>query len=72
MYSVVLPDNYVQVRRQLEYTIAEAKGVHLVKPPGTIEVVREIFKSKGIPGLYTGGRLHFSVFDFNIPGDPNQ
>lgn len=51
----------LQVRRQLEYSIAEGKGVHLVKPPGTMEVVREIFKSKGVAGLYTGGRLHFGA-----------
>jgi len=55
-----IPFELVKVRRQLEYTIAEANGVHLVKPPGTMEVVKEIYKNKGIPGLYTGGRLHFT------------
>jgi len=30
----------------------------MVKPPGTLEVVREIFKTNGVRGLYTGGRLH--------------
>ncbi|KAF7967208.1 hypothetical protein HWV62_15184 [Athelia sp. TMB] len=56
-----IPFELVKVRRQLEYSIAEGKGVHLVKPPGTMEAVREIFKTKGIAGLYTGGRLHFGA-----------
>jgi hypothetical protein len=30
----------------------------MIKPPGTLEVVREIFKTNGVRGLYTGGRLH--------------
>jgi len=54
-----VPFELVKVRRQLEYTIAASKWVTLVKPPGTLEVVREIFKANGIRGLYTGGRLHF-------------
>jgi len=48
-----------QVRRQLEYTIATKKGVHLVKPPGTLSAVRDIIKINGVLGLYTGFRLHF-------------
>jgi len=47
------------VRRQLEYTIAASKGITLVKPPSTVGAVKEIFKSNGIRGLYTGFRLHF-------------
>lgn len=61
LHSTLSLSHHVQVRRQLEYTIAEANGIHLVKPPGTMEVVKDIYKSKGIPGLYTGGRLHFSA-----------
>ncbi|KAJ7940527.1 mitochondrial carrier domain-containing protein [Mycena leptocephala] len=53
------PFELVKVRRQLEYTIAASKGVHLVKPPGTVAAVKEIFKTNGITGLYTGFRLHF-------------
>ncbi|KAJ6496973.1 mitochondrial carrier [Mycena vitilis] len=53
------PFELVKVRRQLEYTIAASKGVHLVKPPGTVGAVKEIFKANGITGLYTGFRLHF-------------
>ncbi|KAJ6597002.1 mitochondrial carrier [Mycena vulgaris] len=53
------PFELVKVRRQLEYTIAASKGIHLVKPPGTVAAVKEIFKSNGIRGLYTGFRLHF-------------
>jgi hypothetical protein len=30
----------------------------MVKPPGTLEVVREIYRANGMRGLYTGGRLH--------------
>ena len=48
-----------QVRRQLEYTIAEKKGVKLVKPPSTASAVRDIFKTSGVFGLYTGFNLHF-------------
>ncbi|KAJ7046906.1 mitochondrial carrier domain-containing protein [Mycena alexandri] len=53
------PFELVKVRRQLEFTIAASKGVHLVKPPGTVAAVKEIFKTNGITGLYTGFRLHF-------------
>ncbi|KAF9246160.1 hypothetical protein BU15DRAFT_84962 [Melanogaster broomeanus] len=53
------PFELVKVRRQLEYSIAASKGVHLAKPPGTLEAVREIFRTNGLPGLYIGFRLHF-------------
>ncbi|KAJ7709795.1 mitochondrial carrier domain-containing protein [Mycena rosella] len=53
------PFELVKVRRQLEFTIAASKGVHIVKPPGTVAAVKEIFKANGIRGLYTGFRLHF-------------
>jgi hypothetical protein len=52
-------DERLQVRRQLEYTIAEKKGIKLVKPPSTATAVRDIFKASGIFGLYTGFYLHF-------------
>lgn len=52
----------VKVRRQLEYTIANSKGVHLAKAPGTVEAVKDIFRTSGIGGLYTGFRLHLSEF----------
>jgi len=51
----------MQVRRQLEYSIAHSKGITLVRPPGTVEAVREIFRANGLCGLYTGFRLHFSA-----------
>ncbi|KAF7294850.1 hypothetical protein MIND_01022900 [Mycena indigotica] len=53
------PFELVKVRRQLEYSIAASKGVHIVKPPGTAAAVKEIFKTNGISGLYSGFRLHF-------------
>ncbi|KAJ6623541.1 mitochondrial carrier domain-containing protein [Mycena sp. CBHHK59/15] len=53
------PFELVKVRRQLEFTIAASKGIHLVKPPSTLDAVKEIFKSNGLTGLYTGFRLHF-------------
>ncbi|KAJ7741521.1 mitochondrial carrier [Mycena maculata] len=53
------PFELVKVRRQLEYTIAGSKGVTLVKPPSTLDAVKEIIKSHGSSGLYTGFRLHF-------------
>ncbi|KAJ7172364.1 mitochondrial carrier domain-containing protein [Mycena filopes] len=53
------PFELVKVRRQLEFAIAASKGVHLTKPPGTVAAVKEIFKTNGITGLYTGFRLHF-------------
>jgi len=52
------PFELVKVRRQLEYSIAESKGVRIVKPPNTMQAVREIYKNNGIRGLYTGFRLH--------------
>ncbi|KAG6376483.1 mitochondrial carrier [Boletus reticuloceps] len=48
-----------QVRRQLEYSIASSKGIHMAKPPGTLEAVRDIFRTNGLSGLYVGFRLHF-------------
>jgi len=54
------PFELVKVRRQLEYTIANSKGVHLAKAPGTVEAVKDIFRTSGIGGLYTGFRLHLT------------
>lgn len=56
----------LQVRRQLEYAIAQSKGQHLVKPPGTMEAVRDIFRANGVAGLYTGFRLHFGEPRFRV------
>ncbi|KAJ3766614.1 mitochondrial carrier domain-containing protein [Lentinula raphanica] len=50
----------VKVRRQLEYSIASSKGIHLAKAPGTLEAVRDIFRTSGIAGLYTGFKLHLT------------
>ena len=50
---------HFQVRRQLEYTIAEKKGIKLVKPPSTATAVRDIFRMSGFFGLYNGFCLHF-------------
>lgn len=52
-------DEHLQVRRQLEYTIAEKKGIKLTKPPSTAVAVRDIFRTGGFFGLYNGFRLHF-------------
>lgn len=51
----------MQVRRQLEYTIAASKGVSMVKPPGTVEAVKDIYRANGLKGLYTGFPLHFGA-----------
>jgi len=53
------PFELIKVRRQLEYSIAAAKNIKIVKPPGTIEAVRDIVKEKGFFGLYQGFKLHF-------------
>lgn len=53
------PFELVKVRRQLEYSIAASKGVRLDKAPNTVEAVRDIFRTSGLLGLYTGFRLHF-------------
>lgn len=53
------PFELVKVRRQLEYSIAASKGIHLARPPSTWEAVKEIFGTRGIFGLYQGFRLHF-------------
>lgn len=50
-----------QVRRQLEYSIAASKGVRFAKPPNTVEAIRDIFRTNGLLGLYTGFRLHFGA-----------
>jgi len=53
------PFELVKVRRQLEYAIAATKGISMVKPPGTLQAVKEIYRGNGFAGLYTGFRLHF-------------
>ncbi|KAG0699656.1 hypothetical protein DFH29DRAFT_983430 [Suillus ampliporus] len=53
------PFELVKVRRQLEYSIAASKGIQMVKPPNTVEAVREIFRTHGLSGLWIGFRLHF-------------
>ena len=62
--EVTLASRYLvhQVRRQLEYSIASSKGIHLAKPPGTLEAVGEIFRTNGLSGLYIGFRLHFGLW----------
>lgn len=52
------PFELVKVRRQLEYSIAESKGLRIGKPPSTLDAVRDIYRANGIRGLYTGFRLH--------------
>ncbi|KAJ3538175.1 hypothetical protein NM688_g6558 [Phlebia brevispora] len=56
--SSALSSHSPQVRRQLEFSIAESKGIRIVKPPNTLDAVRDIFRTNGIRGLYTGFRLH--------------
>ncbi|KAH9843217.1 mitochondrial carrier [Rhodofomes roseus] len=53
------PFELVKVRRQLEYSIAASKGVRIVKAPGTLDAVKDIFQLYGLRGLYIGFRLHF-------------
>ncbi|PCH37832.1 mitochondrial carrier [Wolfiporia cocos MD-104 SS10] len=53
------PFELVKVRRQLEYSIAASKGLRILKAPGTLDAVRDIFKAYGMSGLYLGFRLHF-------------
>ncbi|KAI0064589.1 mitochondrial carrier [Artomyces pyxidatus] len=53
------PFELVKIRRQLEFAIAQKKGVHIVKPPSTLDAVRDIVRDRGKLGLYTGFRLHF-------------
>lgn len=53
------PFELVKVRRQLEYSIAASKGLRIIKAPGTMDAVREIFRTYGLGGLYLGFRLHF-------------
>jgi len=53
------PFELVKVRRQLEYSIAAARGQHLVKPPTTAQAVVEITRGHGVSGLYIGFRTHF-------------
>ncbi|KAI0041129.1 mitochondrial carrier [Auriscalpium vulgare] len=53
------PFELVKIRRQLEFAIAEKKGLRLVKPPSTLSAVRDIVRGSGIFAMYTGFRLHF-------------
>ena len=57
--KVYLPSS--QVRRQLEYSIAASKGIRIMKAPGTLDAVRDIFQLYGLRGLYLGFRLHFGM-----------
>ncbi|KZT52713.1 mitochondrial carrier [Calocera cornea HHB12733] len=53
------PFELVKVRRQLEYAIAQARGVTIAKPPNTMSAVAQIVREKGFFGLYQGFRMHF-------------
>lgn len=53
------PFELVKVRRQLEYSIAEAKGIHIDKPPSNFQAVADIVRVAGVRGLYSGFPLHF-------------
>ncbi|KDQ17972.1 hypothetical protein BOTBODRAFT_29288 [Botryobasidium botryosum FD-172 SS1] len=53
------PFELVKVRRQLEYQIAAKKGIAIVKPPNTVQAVKEIVRNSGLVGLYNGFYLHF-------------
>ncbi|KAF8310049.1 mitochondrial carrier [Cantharellus anzutake] len=46
------------VRRQLEFSIAEKRGVVLHKAPSTAASVLDIVHQSGVRGLYTGFHLH--------------
>lgn len=52
----------VKVRRQLEFSIAAAKGIVIVKPPNTWESVKDIFRTRGPMGIYTGWPLHMRKY----------
>ena len=52
------PFELVKVRRQLEFAIAESKGIKLTKPPTTSQAVRDIVRGNGYRGLYIGFPLH--------------
>jgi len=52
------PFELVKVRRQLEFSIAESKGIKFVRPPSTSQAVADIVRSRGIRGLYVGFPLH--------------
>ncbi|PAV24001.1 mitochondrial carrier [Pyrrhoderma noxium] len=52
------PFELVKVRRQLEYAIAESKGIRLVKPPTTTQAVKDLVRANGYRGLYIGFPLH--------------
>ena len=52
----------VQIRRQLEYSIAEQRGQQLVKAPTTREAVNDIVNRSGVLGLYNGFRLHLGEY----------
>ncbi|KAG8933295.1 hypothetical protein FRC03_012254 [Tulasnella sp. 419] len=52
------PFELVKIRRQLEYSIAHAKHITIVKPPNTAQAVVEIVRASGLRGLYQGFPLH--------------
>jgi len=53
------PFELIKVRRQLEYSIAQERGVQVAKAPTTAEALRDIARVSGLSGLYMGFRLHF-------------
>ncbi|KAH7102349.1 mitochondrial carrier [Auriculariales sp. MPI-PUGE-AT-0066] len=71
------PFELVKIRRQLEYSIAAAKGVHLEKPPSNWQAVTEIVRVAGVRGLYAGFPLHFlrdtsgtALYFWDVAADP--
>ncbi|KZT40846.1 mitochondrial carrier, partial [Sistotremastrum suecicum HHB10207 ss-3] len=53
------PFELMKIRRQLEFSIALEKGQKCLKPPGTLQALKDIIQVAGFRGLYTGFRLHF-------------
>jgi len=53
------PFELIKVRRQLEYSIAQERGIAVAKAPSTAQAIRDIVQGSGLRGLYMGFRLHF-------------
>jgi len=53
------PFELIKVRRQLEYSIAQERGLTVAKAPTSIQAIRDIVQGSGLSGLYMGFRLHF-------------
>lgn len=52
--TITLPMDVIKTRRQIELGEAEIFKTKPGKAPSTLSIAKEIFRSQGVPGLFSG------------------